>query len=185
MDGTFVDKDEVTALIRQYGEYEGEMMYYYATNFAAVGNSLTNAQADIIMGFRLDYYESFPDYQANPNVYDCSGAWLYASKVDMPEIENTDFLFGVDSSVDSASVVADGAVLTPLASGFLFAEGPAADVDGNIFFSDILANKIHKWSVDGILSTFLENSGGANGLFVDAEGNLLACEGGKQLHRID
>lgn len=67
-----------------------------------------------------------------------------------------------------------------LAGGFRFTEGPAADAEGNIFFTDIPNNRIHKWSLDGVLSTFRENSGGANGLFFDKEGNLLVCEGGNR-----
>ena len=35
-----------------------------------------------------------------------------------------------------------------------------------------------RWGTDGQLSTFRENSGGANGLCFDKQGNLLACEGG-------
>jgi gluconolactonase len=77
-----------------------------------------------------------------------------------------------------ASVVADGAKVEKLAGGFKFTEGPAADAQGNVYFSDIPNNRIHKWSLDGKLSTFRENSGGANGLYFDKDGNLLACEGG-------
>ena len=76
------------------------------------------------------------------------------------------------------SVVATGAKVEKLAGGFKFTEGPAADAKGNIFFTDIPNNRIHKWSLDGKLSTFRENSGGANGLYFDKKGNLLACEGG-------
>jgi len=76
------------------------------------------------------------------------------------------------------SVVAEGAKVGKLAGGFKFTEGPAADAKGNIFFTDIPNNRIHKWSLDGKLSTFRKNSGGANGLFFDKDGNLLACEGG-------
>ena len=65
-----------------------------------------------------------------------------------------------------------------LAGGFLFTEGPAADQEGNVYFTDIPNNRIHQWSVDGKLSTFLENSDGANGLSFDENGNLLACLGG-------
>jgi gluconolactonase len=89
------------------------------------------------------------------------------------------------------SVVADGAKVEKLASGFKFTEGPAADSKGNIFFTDIPNNRIHKWSLDGKplggkLSTFRENSGGANGLYFDKKGNLLACEGGgRRLVSID
>ena len=78
------------------------------------------------------------------------------------------------------SVVAPEAQVEKLAEGFNFTEGPAADAEGNIFFTDIPNNRIHKWSLDGKLSTFRENSGGANGLYFDKGGNLLACEGGGQ-----
>jgi gluconolactonase len=73
-----------------------------------------------------------------------------------------------------------------LAGDFKFTEGPASDAEGNVFFSDIPNNRIHKWSLDGKLSTFRENSGGANGLYVDKKGNVLACEGnGRQMVSID
>lgn len=70
--------------------------------------------------------------------------------------------------------------MVKLAGDFVFTEGPATDADGNIFFTDIPNNRIHKWSTDGKLSTFRENSGGANGLFFDKGGNILACEGGNR-----
>jgi gluconolactonase len=79
--------------------------------------------------------------------------------------------------VAAASVVADGAKVEKLAGSLAFTEGPAADAQGNIYFSDIPNNRILIWSLDGKLSTFRENSGGANGLYFDKDGNLLACEG--------
>jgi gluconolactonase len=89
-------------------------------------------------------------------------------------------------NVAGASVVADGAKVEKLAGGFAFTEGPAADAQGNVYFSDIPNNRILIWSLDGKLSMFRENSGGANGLFFDKDGNLLACEGGgRQLVSID
>jgi len=89
-------------------------------------------------------------------------------------------------NVADAAVVADGAKVEKLAGGFAFTEGPAADAHGNVYFSDIPNNRIHKWSLDSKLSTFRENSDGANGLYFDAEGNLLACEGtGRSLVSID
>ena len=65
-----------------------------------------------------------------------------------------------------------------LASGFKFTEGPAADKEGNVYFTDVPTSRIHKWSVDGKLSTFLENTGQSNGLYFDNDGNLTACAGG-------
>ena len=89
-------------------------------------------------------------------------------------------------SVAGASVVAEGAKVEKLAGGFAFTEGPAADAQGNVYFSDIPNNRIHKWSLDGKLSTFRENSGGANGLYFDRDGNLLVCEGdGRRLVSIN
>lgn len=85
----------------------------------------------------------------------------------------------VGCSAEKLSVVAEGAKVEKLAGGFKFTEGPAADAEGNIFFTDIPNNRIHKWSLDGKLSTFREDSGAANGLFFDKDGNLLACEGGR------
>lgn len=78
----------------------------------------------------------------------------------------------------TASVVATGAKVEKLAGGFAFTEGPAADPNGDIYFSDIPNNRIHKWDVEAKkLSTFRENSGGSNGLYFDKKGWLLACEG--------
>lgn len=75
------------------------------------------------------------------------------------------------------NLLAPGAEVKKLSGGFTFTEGPAADAQGNVYFTDIPNNRIHKWSLDGTLSTFRENSGGANGLYFDKDGNLLACEG--------
>ncbi len=91
-----------------------------------------------------------------------------------------------ETSTKNNSVTAPGAAVKKLAGGFQFTEGPAADSKGNIFFTDIPNNRIHKFSTDGKLSTFLENSGGANGLFFDRRGNLIACAGGaRRLVSID
>ncbi len=93
---------------------------------------------------------------------------------------------GVTWVAPPKSVIAPGATLEKLADTFTFTEGPAADAEGNVFFTDIPNNKIHKWSVDGKLSTFRENSDGANGLYFDDKGNLLVCEGnGRRITRID
>jgi arylsulfatase A-like enzyme len=64
-----------------------------------------------------------------------------------------------------------------LGSNFQFTEGPAADAAGNIYFTDIRANRIHKLPTSGKIEVFRENSGGANGLLFDPAGNLLVCEG--------
>ena len=63
--------------------------------------------------------------------------------------------------------------------GFKFTEGPAPDGKGDVYFTDIPNSRIHRWSIEGALSTFREDSGGSNGLIFDKDGNLLACEGGR------
>jgi gluconolactonase len=73
------------------------------------------------------------------------------------------------------SVVAPGAKLEKLAGDFLFTEGPTCDTNGNVFFTDQPNNRIMEWSVDGKLSTFLQPAGRANGMYFDAQGNLIAC----------
>jgi len=79
-----------------------------------------------------------------------------------------------------SGVVAPGGKVRKLAGGFLFTEGPAADAVGNLVFTDIRAAKIHRWTVAGELELVREKSGAANGLAFDAEGNLVACEGGNR-----
>src|SRR5271170_7993673 len=73
------------------------------------------------------------------------------------------------------SVIAPGAKLEKLAGDFAFTEGPTCDQAGNLFFVDQPNNRIMEWSVAGKLSTFLQPSGHANGMYFDAKGNLIAC----------
>ncbi|HNQ74320.1 MAG TPA: SMP-30/gluconolactonase/LRE family protein [Verrucomicrobiota bacterium] len=76
---------------------------------------------------------------------------------------------------DSASVVAPDARLEKLAGGFAFTEGPTADAEGSVFFTDQPNDRIMKWHATTGLTTFLQPSGRANGMFFDARGNLIAC----------
>lgn len=61
-------------------------------------------------------------------------------------------------------------------SGFKFTEGPVSDKHGNLFFTDIPANKIYKLDSAGALSVFHEPSNNADGLAFNPKGELLACE---------
>ncbi len=87
------------------------------------------------------------------------------------------FLLNCSQTHSKDSLIEQNAKVTKLAGGFLFTEGPAKDRSGNIYFTDIQNNRIHSWSVDNDLSTFCENSGGANGLYFDGDQNLIVCEG--------
>jgi hypothetical protein len=81
--GESADKDKVLSLSRRYGELDGEMSYLYATAFAKVGKALSAGQKEKLAGMR----------KSNPS--DPKGPFLYSSPINMPKIENTDFLFGV------------------------------------------------------------------------------------------
>lgn len=102
--------------------------------------------------------------------------------------------FAWQDDKDKDAIVAPGAKLEKLADSFKFTEGPAADAEGNVYFTDQPNNRIMKWSVDekgdgkggGKLSTFLEPSGRANGLCFDKSGVLWACADDKnELWSID
>ncbi len=83
-------------------------------------------------------------------------------------------------------VIAPGAQVEKLAGDFKFTEGPACDAAGNVFFTDQPNDRIMKWSVEGKLSTFLQPCGRANGMYCDAQGNLIACaDENNQLWSID
>jgi len=60
--------------------------------------------------------------------------------------------------------------------GFMFTEGPAWDGRGNLYFSDVAGNKLHKIDSQGQLSTILDPSNHTNGLMVNAAGQIAACE---------
>ena len=78
----------------------------------------------------------------------------------------------------AADLVAPGAKPAKLAGGFKFTEGPAVAANGDVYFTDIPNNRIHKWSVaDKKLSTFAEETNGANGLYFADDGSLYACQG--------
>lgn len=86
----------------------------------------------------------------------------------------------------SSSVVAPGEKAVLLASGFKFTEGPAADAEGNVFFTDQPNDRICKWSVDGKLTDFMKPAGRSNGMFFDKQGNLWTCaDMNNELWKID
>ena len=64
-----------------------------------------------------------------------------------------------------------------IAAAVAFTEGPAVDREGNVYFTDIINQRIMKLGLDGLLSIYRENSNVANGLLIDPQGRLIACEG--------
>jgi gluconolactonase len=78
-------------------------------------------------------------------------------------------------NVLAEDLIRPGATLQTLSTEFQFTEGPAADTEGNVYFTDQPNDRIMKWSVDGKLSTFLQPCGRSNGLYFATDGRLLAC----------
>ncbi len=74
--------------------------------------------------------------------------------------------------VEASSRVSPAAVIA-------FTEGPAVDLHGNVYFSDIQNNRILRLSAAGELTDFRVDAGRANGNLFDREGRLLTCEGGE------
>ena len=105
----------------------------------------------------------------------------------------TVFLSGLLISAFTGNLVAQGediAGIGPLGevqrlhTDFAFTEGPATDAAGNLYFTDIPNNRIHKRDAKGTLSVFVEPSGHCNGLLVVGD-RLLACEMDGQLKQYD
>jgi hypothetical protein len=77
-----IDSAAVMSLSRQYGQLDGEIVYNYATHFAAVAHALSYTQRSQVTALAdsMGY--------VNP-----TGAFLYSQPIEMPEIVNADFLF--------------------------------------------------------------------------------------------
>ncbi len=84
-------------------------------------------------------------------------------------------LCSVTNAENDPSIIAPGSKLQVLAEGFSFTEGPSADKDGNVYFTDQPNDRIVKWSTDGKTSDWLKPAGRSNGTYFDPHGNLVAC----------
>ncbi|HEY0712255.1 MAG TPA: SMP-30/gluconolactonase/LRE family protein [Polyangia bacterium] len=80
-------------------------------------------------------------------------------------------------SLARAKVTVGTSVVKPEAA-IAFVEGPAWHKDGSLFFSDVENNRIMRLDSAGRTHVFRSPAGRANGLVFDAQGRLLAAEGG-------
>jgi gluconolactonase len=115
-----------------------------------------------------------------------------AEPIAVPPHEVNVEVLRLDSAIDA--IVPPNPKIFKLAEGFIFTEGPVWSEGGFLLFSDPNANAIYKYTRDGKLSVFKENSGysgkdtaqyaqpGSNGLTFDPEGRLTINEHGN--HRI-
>lgn len=88
------------------------------------------------------------------------------------------FLAGVSTAQEIKPIEGIGPTgpIQIVAQGFRFTEGPAADANGRLYFSDVFGARIHRLADDGSVETWLEDSGMANGLMFRKDGSLLACQ---------
>jgi sugar lactone lactonase YvrE len=77
-----------------------------------------------------------------------------------------------------SNVLIDGQGWQLIADGFKFTEGPAVDAEGQVYFTDIPNNRIHKISLDDKVSVFAENTAATNGLMFGPDGLLYGCRNG-------
>ncbi len=91
------------------------------------------------------------------------------------------------SMITGQAMIPEATRLEKIADGFKFTEGCACDQFGNIYFADIPESKIWKWTTQDQLELFRDDSQRANGLALDRDGALIACEssGDRRLVRID
>ena len=81
--GETADQAKILAWSRRYGELDGDMAWLYAQAFGEIGRTLTAEQKARLQKLRQD------------NPADAKGPFLYSDPINMPEIANTDFLFGI------------------------------------------------------------------------------------------
>lgn len=84
------------------------------------------------------------------------------------------------------SIMAHNQQVQQLAGSMQFLEGPIWDSKNNrLIFSEVLANKLHTWSEQNGVETFLEPSGYAGGNYLSPNGDIISCQGGaRQVARI-
>jgi gluconolactonase len=78
---------------------------------------------------------------------------------------------------NASEQAADSSRTVEVATSVSFTEGPTVDGEGNVYFTDTTNSRILKLAPGGERTIFREPSNRANGLVIDAQGRLLACEG--------
>ena len=76
--------------------------------------------------------------------------------------------------------LAPGEGWTLVSQGHGFTEGPAVNGRGEVFFTDVRESRIHRIGLDGRVSLFASDTGGAAGLMFGADGRLYACASGRK-----
>jgi gluconolactonase len=77
--------------------------------------------------------------------------------------------------MSQTDIIPAGATLERVYQGCTFAEGPAADAEGYVYFSDCPNDRIMLYRVDGTTVVWKEPSQRANGMNFDTSGRLVTC----------
>ena len=79
-----------------------------------------------------------------------------------------------------AGLLIDGQNWEVVSQGHTFTEGPAADLAGNLYYTDVFKSKIHRLTPEGKSEVFVDQAYGTNGLMFGPDGRLYACQNGKK-----
>lgn len=74
-----------------------------------------------------------------------------------------------------SQVLIDGEDWELVGEGYQFADGPAVNRDGEVYFSDVRGNTIYRVGLDGQISVFDDQAGGTSGMMFGADDRLYAC----------
>ncbi len=103
--GGTINETKVLELEKQYGRFDGEITYNYATAFTAVGKTLTSTQKQTLIEIRdLSNYPT-----PSGKIY------LYSSLINTPTIPNSDFLFNSTQTDPRSNPIPEFSGQTPLA----------------------------------------------------------------------
>jgi hypothetical protein len=90
--GGTINKEKIYSLIERYGALDGRVSALYASRFAAVNKTLRADQRATLVKLRnLDFVPE--------------GAYRFSTPVAMPEVPNTDFLFGIRTAPQNAGQI--------------------------------------------------------------------------------
>ncbi len=83
------------------------------------------------------------------------------------------------ANLQSDNYLGDISIETRVTGEEVFLEGPAVGPGGRVYFTNVPASEILTWNpATQELAVFRQNTQLTNGLLFDANGHLLACEGG-------